>query len=151
MSAETSGEEVFTNQNDIVQKFASMREELNSIWTKMNELSSDGSEHRQVISALEPMASDRKCFRLIGDVLVERTVSEVLPAVKSTEEQIRKTLETLAKEVEVKKERLAAFQTKYKIRVKGEDGEDEEEPQNSGNAKNDQAGASSHGVLVSSS
>jgi prefoldin subunit 2 len=33
-----------------------------------------------VIKQLEPMDKTRKCYRLIGDVLVERTVAETLPA-----------------------------------------------------------------------
>lgn len=89
MSGEASSEPELTDQNEIVQKFAGMREELNALWSKMNELSSEASEHRQVISALEPMDDDRRCFRLVGDVLVERTVAEVLPAVKKTEERIQ--------------------------------------------------------------
>ena len=33
-----------------------------------------------VAKALEPLDGDRKCFRLIGGVLVERNVAEVLPS-----------------------------------------------------------------------
>lgn len=40
----------------------------------------EAAEHDLVIKQLEPMDKSRKCFRLIGDVLVERTVAETLPA-----------------------------------------------------------------------
>lgn len=50
----------------------------------MTELSADSTEHELVIAALQPMDPERKCFRLIGDVLVERTVGETLPAVEKT-------------------------------------------------------------------
>lgn len=36
--------------------------------------------------ALEP---DRKCFRLIGGVLVERTVKDVVPALQTNQEGVR--------------------------------------------------------------
>lgn len=36
---------------------------------------------RLVIEALTPLEGGRRCFRLVGGVLVERTVSEVVPAV----------------------------------------------------------------------
>ena len=45
-------------------------------------------EHEAVIKALSNLDPDRKCFRLVGEVLVERTVSEVLPAVSANHEQI---------------------------------------------------------------
>jgi hypothetical protein len=33
-----------------------------------------------VLKQLEPMDKGRRCYRMIGDVLVERTVAETLPA-----------------------------------------------------------------------
>ncbi|CAD7702954.1 unnamed protein product [Ostreobium quekettii] len=133
-----------TSQGEIVRRFAAMREEVNAIWGKMTELSSESSEHDQVIRALEPMAADRKCFRLMGDVLVERTVGEVLPAVKKNHDGIQQVLRSLAQQLETKRKALTEFQTKYKIRVKGEDFEEEQEGDKG-------SGATSQGVLVSSS
>lgn len=43
-------------------------------------LPAEAAEHDLVIKQLEPMDKGRKCYRLIGDVLVERTVAETLPA-----------------------------------------------------------------------
>lgn len=41
-----------------------------------------------VIENLKDVAPERKCFRLIGGVLVERTVKEVLPALTSNRDQV---------------------------------------------------------------
>ena len=41
-----------------------------------------------VIEALKEVDGDRKCFRLVGGVLVERTVKEVLPALQMNHEQV---------------------------------------------------------------
>ena len=46
-------------------------------------------EHELVIKALQPLPADRKCFRMIGNVVVERTVAEVLPAVQKNHDQVR--------------------------------------------------------------
>jgi len=35
-----------------------------------------------VVRTLSKLPGDRKCFRLVGDVLVERTVNEVVPALE---------------------------------------------------------------------
>lgn len=41
-----------------------------------------------VIETLKDVDPSRKCFRLVGGVLVERTVKEVLPALESHKEQV---------------------------------------------------------------
>lgn len=41
----------------------------------------DKEEHRLVIDTLAGLESERKAFRLVGGVLVERTVGEVRPLV----------------------------------------------------------------------
>ncbi len=42
------------------------------------------------MDALKKVDPDRKCFRMIGGVLVERSVKEVLPALKFNSEQVGK-------------------------------------------------------------
>lgn len=144
-AGETAGSPELTNQNEIIQMFAAMREEVNALWGKMTELGNEASEHQQVLKALEPMEGGRKCFRLVGDVLVERTVEEVLPAVRKNEEGIHQVLESYSKQLEAKRKALAEFQTKYKIRVKGEDFDEDEEQETEAKTANN----TSQGVLVS--
>lgn len=44
---------------------------------------------RIVADTLATIEADRKCYRLIGGVLVERTVKEVLPALMENSENVR--------------------------------------------------------------
>lgn len=41
-----------------------------------------------VIEALKDVDPSRKCFRMIGGVLVERTVGDVLPALENNRTQV---------------------------------------------------------------
>ena len=66
-----------------------MREQCTDLAAKINTLDLDKTEHELVINALEPLPAERKCFRMIGSVVVERTVGEVLPAVKKNHTQVR--------------------------------------------------------------
>ena len=44
-----------------------------------------------VIEALKGVEPERRCFRMIGGVLVERTVKDVLPALENNKDQVRKS------------------------------------------------------------
>ena len=43
---------------------------------------------RLVIETLRDVDDDRRCFRLVGGVLVERTVKDVLPALVNNKDQV---------------------------------------------------------------
>lgn len=45
--------------------------------------------YRLVIETLQNVDEDRKCFRMVGGVLVERTVKEVLPALTTNRDQVQ--------------------------------------------------------------
>ena len=66
-----------------------LREQCTDLAAKVNSLDLDKTEHELVIQALQPLPADRKCFRMIGNVVVERTVAEVLPAVQKNRDQVR--------------------------------------------------------------
>lgn len=48
-----------------------------------------------VIETLSEMDGERKCFRLVGGVLVERNVKQVLPALISNKEGIMEVIKKL--------------------------------------------------------
>ena len=54
--------------------------------------------YRLVLDTLDPLPEDRKCFRMINGVLVERTVKDVIPALKTNSDGLKKVLEELVKQ-----------------------------------------------------
>ncbi len=48
----------------------------------------DRNEHALVLEALRPLEAERKCYRLVGGVLVERTAAEVRPAIEKNIEGV---------------------------------------------------------------
>ena len=103
------------------------------IMSKIAELESEAKEHELVIKTMGPMEEERKCSRLVGGVLVERTVGEVLPAVKKNKEGLEQVLAKLREQMEEKNKELSAFQAKYNIRMKSASGTQEEKMAQSGN------------------
>ncbi|KAA8527615.1 hypothetical protein F0562_034990 [Nyssa sinensis] len=65
----------------------------------------------------------RRCYRMIGGVLVERTIKEVLPAVHRNKEGLEEVIARLNEALEKKKREIADFEGKYKIRIRKSDGE----------------------------
>ncbi|GAX75243.1 hypothetical protein CEUSTIGMA_g2688.t1 [Chlamydomonas eustigma] len=112
----------------------------------MTELSAEIAEHDVVMKTLEPMDATRKCFRLVGEVLVERTVGEVLPAVKKNRDNLESFVQSLQASAEQQETELADFQAKYKIRIVRED---EEESDDRKQEMTVQKPGSNQGVLVS--
>eukprot|EP00798_Chlamydomonas_sp_ICE-L_P001994 gene1994-33417_t len=100
------------NETEIVNEFQRRREKLNNTWNKITELTAEVAEHDLVLKALTPMDTSRKCFRLIGDVLVERTVGETMPAVNGNKEKLVEVITSLKETTKAQEKDLAEFQEK---------------------------------------
>lgn len=95
---------------------------------------------RLVIATLKETAPDRRCFRKISGVLVERTVAEVLPAIETQRAgvgalccvlqannvQISQYLQTITTEHNKIDETLSEMKKKYKIRTEQDQDQSEE-------------------------
>lgn len=55
-------------------------------------------QNRLVLETLSPLAKDRKCFRMINGVLVERTVKDNLPALEIYSDGLKKVLDEVVKQ-----------------------------------------------------
>nr|CAG4645974.1 EOG090X0L97 [Lynceus sp. MCZ IZ 141354] len=129
---------------EIVQGFQRLRNEQRQLVSKLSELEQDSNEHKLVIETLQDVDGNRKCFRLVGGVLVERTVNQVLPALIINRDQLTATIESLKQQLSTKGQELNDYMEKNNIRVRGKD----EAP---GAEKAPKAGTSSNvGVLVDS-
>ncbi|XP_035871516.1 prefoldin subunit 2 isoform X1 [Phyllostomus discolor] len=128
----------------VIAGFNRLRQEQRGLASKAAELEMELNEHSLVIDTLKEVDETRRCFRMVGGVLVERTVKEVLPALESNKEQIQKIIETLTQQLQAKGKELNEFREKHNIRLMGE----EEKPAQE-NADGAGAKAGSTGVLVS--
>lgn len=62
-----------------------IKEQIQRLNEKIMELEMDSEEFSVVLSALQSMPSEKKCFRKISGILVESTVSETIPDLESTQ------------------------------------------------------------------
>ncbi|CAO3589170.1 unnamed protein product [Absidia cylindrospora] len=71
------------SEAELQQQYNQYKNELQAMAQKIGELESEVEEHKLVIDSISPLEPERKCFRMVGGVLVERTVKEVLPALET--------------------------------------------------------------------
>lgn len=107
------------DQQAILQKFQQMRNEQRSLITKITELETEMNEHKAVLEKLGEVDGDRKCFRVIGGVLVEKTVKEVKPAVSDNKDKLEKLLVTLNDTLVKKGKELNEYKDKHELHVRG--------------------------------
>lgn len=73
-----------------------------------------------MIDTLKSVEEDRKCFRLIGGVLCERTVKSVLPQLNDAKEQLEKLILSRQEQLTAKGVEINKFREKHNIKIKGE-------------------------------
>ncbi|XP_023325258.1 prefoldin subunit 2 [Eurytemora carolleeae] len=128
-------------QEEIIAGFQSLRNEQRSVAAKINELQQDLNEHKIVIETLEGVDGDRKCFRMVGGVLVERTVKDVVPALVNNRDKLGKLVESLNTQLTDKGAEINGYMEKHQIQIRGQ-GQEGKKEEKDGDVK-------SGGVLVS--
>ncbi|KAK3612114.1 hypothetical protein CHS0354_031185 [Potamilus streckersoni] len=129
------------SHEQIIAGFQELRQQQRGIASKISEIEMDMKEHELVIETLKDVDQDRKCFRLVGGVLVERTVKDVLPALISNKEQMFNMVKTLAKQLENKGVEINNYREQHNLKIKGEESSQPEE-------KKEQDSSKAGGVLV---
>jgi len=104
-------------QQELQQQYSNYKNGLQQIAQKIGDVEQEAEEHKLVLETLEPLPADRKCFRLINGVLVERTVKDVVPALQTNSEGLKKVLEDLVKQYTGKQTELEKWKKKNNIQV----------------------------------
>mmetsp|Transcript_20691 Transcript_20691/g.33702 ORF Transcript_20691/g.33702 Transcript_20691/m.33702 type:complete len:114 (-) Transcript_20691:1593-1934(-) len=91
MSSGAGGEE------ELRAKLGKYAEEAQYVRQHLAQMEAQEREHIVALEVLKGLSKERKCYRLVGDVLVERSVDEALESVQGNMEMIVKTMETNVK------------------------------------------------------
>jgi prefoldin subunit 2 len=94
-------------------EYEQMSKEKNALMHKINELQQEVREHKLVEGVFDTVEADRKAWRLVGGVLVQRTVKDIQPQIVENREKIEGIVGTLTKQLETKSKQVAAFEQKY--------------------------------------
>mmetsp|Transcript_4937 Transcript_4937/g.5642 ORF Transcript_4937/g.5642 Transcript_4937/m.5642 type:complete len:129 (+) Transcript_4937:123-509(+) len=105
------------DERAVISKYNELQSECNNFITKITELEQDRNEHQLVEETLKPLDPKRRAFRLVGGILVERTVEEVLPSVLENMQNMDKLIETLTQTLKKKQKETMEWKLKYNIRT----------------------------------
>ncbi|KAI9574782.1 Prefoldin beta-like protein [Boletus coccyginus] len=108
------------SDQEIQQTYSRFQNDLQTLAGKIGELEQEAEEHTLVLSTLDEALEEepnRKCFRLIGGVLVERTVKDVVPALQTNRDGIKKVITTLTEQIKSKEQEFENFKREHNIRV----------------------------------
>ena len=111
------------SEQAVVEAFNRLRQDQSTLMSRIAELESERHEHALVLETLGPMEANRKCHRLVGGALVERSVKEVMPEVQASCDNIDLVLKQFGEQLKRKDHELEAFSAKYKINMKGQGGQ----------------------------
>ncbi|KAK9502238.1 hypothetical protein O3M35_011046 [Rhynocoris fuscipes] len=106
---------------EIYNGFQMLRNEQRNLASKLSEVEMDLSEHKMVLETLKDLDGDRKCYRLIGGILCEKTVKEVIPSLTINRDKLTGLAETLNEQVMKKGTEINEYKEKYNIRIRGQD------------------------------
>ena len=88
--------------------------------SRIAEIESERQEHALVIDTLTTMEQSRRCHRLVGGVLVQRNVGEVLPELQSSLKSIDVVLNQFSDQLIKKEKDMENFMVQYKITARGD-------------------------------
>ncbi|KXT18688.1 hypothetical protein AC579_2708 [Pseudocercospora musae] len=104
-------------QQELQVQYSNYKDTLQAVAQKIGDVEQEVEEHKLVLETLMPLPGDRKCFRMINGVLVERTVKDVLPALQTNAEGLKKVLDDLVKQYQSKQAEMEKWKKKNNIQV----------------------------------
>ncbi|PLB55173.1 prefoldin subunit 2 [Aspergillus steynii IBT 23096] len=104
-------------QQELQLQYSNYKNTLQQLASKIGDIEQEAEEHKLVIETLDPLPQDRKCFRMVNGVLVERTIQDVLPSLKTNSDGLKQVLEELLKQYKTKQTEMDTWKKKNNIQV----------------------------------
>ncbi|KAI9814320.1 MAG: hypothetical protein M1826_002286 [Phylliscum demangeonii] len=104
-------------QQELQLQYSSFKNHLQQLAQKIGDIEQEAEEHKLVLETLDPLPADRKCFRLINGVLVQRTVKDVVPAVKTNADGLRTVLDDLLKQYKERQTEMEKWKRRNHVQV----------------------------------
>lgn len=126
-------------EQEIVEGYKRLLDEREAVAAMILERQGDFEEHALVLKNLKGCRQDKKAWRLVGDVLVERTVESITPELEKNRDNLKGVIENAKQQMEAKSKQIKEYEVKFGIKIKGRD---------DGPSKKEEDAKAQQGVLV---
>ena len=99
------------------QKLSIMNNELNQLQDREVQFQVDLQQHQRVLETIKSYDPNRKCYRLVGEILVQSTIAETKPLLENQEANLKELVKTYHQKVEAKEQEIIQFQKDNHIRI----------------------------------
>jgi prefoldin subunit 2 len=107
-------------QQQLAAEYSARTQSIANLIRQIAELEQERTEHALVNKTLAQAQPNRNCAMLVGSVLCQQTVQEVLPKVQQNEARINQVLDKLNAELKEREQSLQEFKKEHNIQIRGE-------------------------------
>ena len=111
--AAPQGQEKVLTKNQVIAQYNDLKQKYSLFFRKALEIEQELAEHNLVASTLAQLKNNRKCFRKIGGVLVEKDSDTVKKDLEIEISNIKQTLDVVYKSMKQQEEMMQSFTKKY--------------------------------------
>lgn len=100
---------------EVVNNYNKLKADYAEIFKKFIEMEDEKREHTLVLKNIEGLSKDRKCWRMIGGVLVEKTMEEVLTGLSDSIKMYDTAIKALETALKKKEKEILEIEMKYNV------------------------------------
>merc|ERR1712072_710098 len=103
------------------QKYMAVKNEYTALFKSVISLEEDKKEHLLVYDTIKDLDVGRKCWRMVGGVMVERTIGEIMPPLKQKiDAEISEKLKLYNEKLSTKEKQMVEIEKEFGIVTKKE-------------------------------
>lgn len=100
---------------EIVNNYNKLKADYAEIFKKFIEMEDEKREHTLVLKNIEGLSKERRCWRMIGGVLVEKTMDEVLTGLAESVKMYDTAIKALEAALKKKEKDILEIEMKYNV------------------------------------
>merc|ERR1712217_292590 len=98
-----------------IKRYKRMQQEFNILKMKKIDFDIEISEHKLVLNTIKNMDYENVGLRLVGDYLIQRTIGEIIPALRKNIDKLQRLIKAIALEIEKRQKDIFEYQNVYKF------------------------------------